>query len=98
MGWSDNAGGVGEEVGNGHAVQEAVGRDRLHFDKSKAEVFGRGSRDFFGVPRHGGVGFVGGGVKRYDGIAIIESEVMNGVGVDGASDVLSHGGYSFSVV
>ena len=95
---SDNASGVGEEVGNGHAVQVAVRRDGLDFDESKAEIFGRGCCDLFGVPGHGGVGFVGGGVEFNNGIAIVECKITDGVGVNRASNVLSHGGVSFAFV
>lgn len=97
-GWLDNAGGVSEEVRNGHAVQVAFSLYRLHLDKGNAQVFGCGCRNLFGVLGHVGGGFVGGGVKFDNGLTIVEGEIMDGVGVNCASDVLSHGGYSFSVV
>ena len=87
-----------EEVVDGHTVKLGVCFHRLDLDEGHAHCFGGGGRNFFGVLGKVGVRFAVGKIEGDECFGSVKSEVGDLVDGDGAGDVLSHDGVSFSFV
>lgn len=86
-----------DEVGDGHGVEGVMGGGVFDRDEDAAKGCGVGCGHFGGV-LDVGVGFVRGAGQGDNALGRVHCEVGDVSGGDGASDVLSHGGVSFSFV
>lgn len=86
-----------DEVGDGHCVEGVVGGDGFNRDEDAAKGRGVGS-GYFGGVLGVGVGLIHGTSQGDNALGRIHCEVGDIGGGDGAGDVLSHDGVSFSFV